>query len=249
MYNDATNLLEAIRMSAKKFLVLAFILMMSCQAMASDVEVWQDPSVNFAGLKKIFVMPPKLELKAGSQLMPQKQLRADFFSWTVEGIKSAFGKKKSAIMVKHVDAVVEDMRFIHGGNISPSGSEFFKWADEMGYTAFITAEVRQEFVTEHIPETTRTYTVYRKIERKDSRGRVIETIEIPEEKTEIIPAHDITYLRTVCEPKIYSTKDAGGDYIGAVSYRIYREYQGGPVMKVVENITKAAMKVLFSGKK
>ena len=236
-------------MSAKKFLVLAFILMMSCEAVASDVEVWQDPSVNFSGLKKIFVMPPTLNLKAGNQLMPQKQLRADFFTWTVDGIHSAFGKKKSSIMVKYVDSVVADMKFIHGDNVSPSGAEFFRWANEMGYPAFVTAEVRQEFVTEHVPETTRTYTVYRKIERKDSRGRVIETIEIPEEKTEIIPAHDVTYLQTVCEARLYSTKDANGDYIGAVNYRIYREYQGGPVMKVVENITKAAMKALFTGKK
>lgn len=236
-------------MSAKKFLVLAFVLMMSCQAMASDIEVWQNPSVNFSALKKIFVMPPKFDLKAGSQLMPQKQLRADSFAWTVEGIKSAFGKKKSAITVKYVDSVVDDMKFIHGDNVSPSGSEFFRWVDEIGYTAFVMVEVRQKFVTEHIPETTRTYTVYRKIERKDSRGRVIETIEIPEEKTEIIPAHDITYLHTVCEPRMYSTKDANGDYIGAVNYSIYREYQGGPVMKVVENITKAAMKAMFTGKK
>lgn len=240
---------EVTTMSARKFLTLALVLMMSLPAMASDVEVWQDPSVNFSGLKKIFVMPPKLELKAGTQLMPQKQLRSDFFTWTVDGIHSAFGKRKSSIMVKNVDAVAEDMKFIHGDNVQPTSAEFFKWADEMGYTAFVVTEVRQEFVTEHVPETTRTYTEYREIEKRDSRGRVIETIRIPEERTEIIPAHDVTYLQTVCEPKIYSTKDAQGDYIGAVSYRIYREYQGGPVMKVVENITKAAMKVLFTGKK
>lgn len=233
----------------RKILILALVLVMSCEAMASDVEVWQDPSVNFSALKKIFVMPPKLTLNAGTQLMPQKQLRADFFTWTVDGIHSAFGKKKSSIMVKNVDSVVSDMKFIHGDNVSTSSSEFFKWADEMGYAAFITAEVKQEFVTEHVPETTRTYTEYREIEKRDAKGRVIETIRIPEEKTEVIPAHDVTYLHTVCEPRIYSTKDADGDYIGAVKYTIYREYQGGPVMKVVENITKASMKTLFTGKK
>ena len=236
-------------MLSKKFIALVIMLALSVPAMASDVEVWQDPDVNFAGLKKIFVMPPNLALKAGNQLMPQKQLRADFFTWTVDGIHSAFGRKKSSIMVKYVDSVVADMKFIHGDNVSPSGAEFFRWANEMGYTAFITSEVRQEFVTEHVPETTRTYTVYRKIERKDSRGRVIETIEIPEEKTEIIPAHDVTYLRTVSEPRLYRTDDPRGDHIAAVNYRIYREYQGGPVMKVVENITIASMKALFTGKK
>ena len=30
---------------------------------------------------------------------------------------------------------------------------------------------------------------------------------------------------------------------------IYREYKGGPVMKVVENVTKQALKSLFAGKK
>ncbi|MBQ7169134.1 MAG: hypothetical protein IJR63_04455 [Synergistaceae bacterium] len=235
-------------MSAKKIVALMLMLSVCVPAMASDVEVWQNPGVNFSGLKKIFVMPPNFMLKAGSQLMPQKQLRADFFAWTLEGIKAAFGKR-SALQVKYVDSVVDDMKFIHGDNVSPSGDEFFRWAGEIGYTAFITAEVTQEFVTEHVPETTRTYTVYRKIERKDSRGRVIETIEIPEEKTEVIPAHDVTYLRTVSRPRLYSTKDPDGDYIGAVDYSIYREYQGGPVMKVVENITIASMKALFSGKK
>ena len=233
----------------RKFLIFAFVLIMSCEAMASDVEVWQDPSVNFSALKKIFVMPPKLTLNAGTQLMPQKQLRADFFTWTVDGVHAAFGKKKSSIMVKNIDVVINDMKFIHGDNVSVSSPEFFKWAGEMGYTAFITAEVRQEFITEHIPETTRTYTEYREIEKRDAKGRVIETIRIPEEKTEIIPAHDVTYLHTVCEPKIYSTKDAEGDYIGAVKYTIHREYQGGPVIKVVENITKASMKTLFAGGK
>ena len=235
-------------MSAKKFIALVLMMAVCVPAMASDVEVWQDPSVNFSALKKIFVMPPNLTLKAGNQLMPQKQLRADFFSWTLEGIKAAFGKR-STLQVKYVDAVVADMKFIHGDNVSPSSSEFFKWADEIGYTAFITVDVNQEFVTEHVPETTRTYTVYREIEKRDSRGRIIETIRIPEEKTEIIPAHDVTYLHTVSRPRLYSTKDPNGDYIGAVNYRIYREYQGGPVMKVIENITIASMKNLFAGKK
>lgn len=231
----------------RKLIILVLGLMMSCEAMASDVQVWQDPSVNFSGLKKVFVMPPVLELKAGTQLMPQKQLRADLFTWTVDGIRSAFGKK-SAITVKNVDSVLEDVKFIHGDGVSINDATFFARASEIGYTAFIRPEVKQEFITEHVPETTRTYTTYKEIEKRDSKGRVIETIRIPEEKTEVIPAHDVTYLHTVSTPRIYSTKDPDGDYIGAVSYTIHREYQGGPVMKVVENITKASMKVLFTGK-
>ncbi len=235
-------------MSSKKFAALIFLLVIVSTASASDVEVWQDPSVNFSGLKKIFVMPPRLDLKAGTQLMPKKQLQKDFFNWTVDGIRSAFGRK-STLLVKNIDSVVADMKFIHGDNVSTEGREFFRNASEMGYTAFIVTELTQHFVTEHIPETTRTYTEYREIEKRDAKGRIIETIRIPEEKTEVIPAHDVTYLETVCEPKLYSTSDSDGDYIGAVSYRIYREYQGGPVMKVVENITKASMKCLFAGNK
>ncbi len=235
-------------MSARKIFALIFVMLLCIPSFASDVEVWQEPGVDLGGLKKIFVMPPVLSLKAGNQLMPQKQLRSDFFNWVNEGIRSAFGKR-SRLLVKDLASVVEDMKFIHGDNISPDSREFFRWAKEMGYTAFITAEVRQEFVTEHVPETTRTYTEYRTIEKKDYRGRVIETITIPEEKTVVIPAHDVTYLQTVSEPRLYRTDDPNGDYISAVNYRIYREYQGGPVMKVVENITIASMKNLFAGKK
>ena len=235
-------------MSARKIIALLFVMLMCVPAIASDIEVWQEPGFNFAGLKKIFVMPPTFDLKAGNQLMPQRQLRADFFTWVNEGIRSAFGKK-SKFLVKDLASVVEDMKFIHGDNISPDSREFFRWANEMGYTAFITADVSQKFVTEHVPETTRTYTEYRTIEKKDRRGRIIETITIPEERTEVIPAHDVTYLQTVSEPRLYRTDDPNGDYIAAVNYRIYREYQGGPVMKVVENITIASMKNLFAGKK
>ena len=235
------------KMSVKKIAAIILVMILSSSASGSDVEVWQDPSVDFGKLKKIFVMPAEIDLRAGTQLAPVKKVRADIFTWTVDGIHSAFGRR-SSLTVKNVDAVIEDMKFIHGDNVSVNDPLFFKRAAEMGYTAFIRTELTQEFMTEHVPETERTYTVYREIEKRDSKGRVIETLRIPEEKTEIIPAHDVEYLYTVCMPKIYSTNDADGDYIGAVNYRIYREYQGGPVMKVVENITKASMKSLFTGK-
>ena len=235
-------------MLAKKFMALVLVLALCVPAMASDIEVWQDSAVDLAGLKKIFVMPPNMTLKAGNQLMPQKQLRADFMKWTNEGIRSAFGKR-SKLLVKDLASVLDDMKFIHGGNVSANDPEFFSRAIEMGYTAFIVADLKQEFVSEHVPETTRTYTEYREIEKRDRHGRIIETIRIPEERTEVIPAHDVTYLHTTSEPRLYMTNDPYGDYVAAVNYRIYREYQGGPVMKVVENITIASMKYLFAGKK
>ena len=228
----------------KKFIVLVMLLVCA-SAYASDVEVWHDDSLKISDLKKVFIMPIDSQLRAGDSLMPAKKLNAQLMGWTVEGINSAL--KKGKITVKGLDALLEDMKFIYSDNVS-EGDVFFKRAAEMGYKAFIRVNVSQEFKTEHVPESTRTWTEYKEIQKKDSKGRVIETIRIPEEKTEVTPAHDVTYLSTNCEPRIYFTEDADGDYVGAVSYKIYREYQGGPVMKVVENILKASMKALFTQK-
>ncbi len=212
---------------------------------ASDVDVWHNPSLKISDLKKIFILPADAQLNAGSQLMPPRQLSSNLQDWAIDGAKSAL--KKSRLTIKTLDALVEDMKFIYSGNLSDR-ELFFKRAAEMGYSAFVRIHLTQNFETEHIPEKVNTYTVYREIERRDSKGRVIETLRIPEEKTEVIPAHDVTYLHTVCEPKMYLTDDPNGDYVGVVNYRIYREYQGGPVMKVVENIMKASMKNLFTQK-
>lgn len=225
-----------------KVLVVLLLTVCGC-AYAADVEVWHDDSLKISELKKILVMPVDSNLSAGSQLMPAKKLNAQLESWTLEGISSAY--KKGRVTVKTRDALLEDMKFIYNDNVT-DGELFFKRAAEMGYKAFVRAAVSQEFKTEHVPESTRTYTVYKDIEKRDSKGKVIEVLRIPEEKTEITPAHDVTYLYTVCEPRIYFTDDYSGDYVGAVSYKIYREYMGGAVMKVVENILKASMKTLFT---
>ena len=228
----------------KKFIALVMLLVCA-SAYASDVEVWHDDSLKISDLKKVFIMPVDAQLKAGDSLMPAKKLNAQLQGWTLEGIASAF--KKGKITVKSIDALLEDMKFIYTDAVA-EGDAFFKRAAEMGYKAFVRVKVSQKFKTEHVPESTRTWTEYKEIQKKDSKGRVIETIRIPEEKTEVIPAYDVTYLSTNCEPRIYFTEDANGDYVGAVSYKIYREYQGGPVMKVVENILKASMKNLFTQK-
>ena len=236
----------------KKFAVpvLFLILALVCAAShASDVDVWHDPSLKISDLKKIFIIPAETELNAGKQLIPARQLTANLQDWAIDGAKSGLGKK-SRLTIKTLDALIEDMKFIYSDNISVADEEiFFKRAAEMGYKAFVRVNLTQNFETEHVPEKINTYTEYREIERRDSKGNLIETIRIPEEKTEVIPAHDVTYLHTVCEPQMYLTDDPDGDYVGIVRYRIYREYQGGPVMKVVENIMKASMKNLFSGSK
>ena len=235
----------------KKLAVIVLCLMFSlvCAASyASNVEVWHDPSLKISDLKKVFIIPADAELNAGNQLMPAKQLNANIQNWAIDGAKSGLGKK-TKLTIKTLDSLVEDMKFIYSDNISVADGEiFFKRAAEMGYRAFVRVKLTQNFETEHVPEKTRTYTEYKEIERRDAKGNLIETLRIPEEKTEVIPAHDITYLHTVCEPKMYLTDDPEGDYVGAVRYVIYREYQGGPVMKVVENIMKASMKNLFSQK-
>ncbi|MBQ7217673.1 MAG: hypothetical protein IJS39_17040 [Synergistaceae bacterium] len=227
--------------------VLCFMLSLVCAvSYASDVDVWHDSSLKISDLKKIFIIPAEAELNAGNQLMPARQLSNNILDWAIDGAKSGLGKK-SRLIIKTLDALVEDMKFIYGDKLS-DGEVFFKRASEMGYGAFIRVKLTQKFETEHIPEKITTYTVYKEIEKRDARGRLIETIRIPEEKTEVIPAHDVTYLHTVCEPKMYLTNDPDGDYVGIVRYSIYREYQGGPVMKVVENIMKASMKNLFMQK-
>ncbi len=240
---------EAISMLKKFALpVLCIMLSLICTVSYADIDVWHDPSLKISDLKKVFIFPPDAQLNAGNQLMPAKQLNANLQDWAVEGAKSGLGKK-SKLTIKTLDALLKDMKFIYGDNISAADWEnFSKRAAEMGYRAFVRINLTQNFETEHVPEKINTYTVYREIERRDSKGKLIETLRIPEEKTEVIPAHDVTYLHTVCEPKMYLTEDPEDDHVGAVNYSIYREYQGGPVIKVVENIVKASMKNLFTQK-
>ena len=233
----------------KKFFAVIFFIsacFFSSLAFAADVDVWRDPSLRISDLKKIFVMPANLRLNAGRHLVPPKQLSSNAFSWTVDGINAA-AKKGRRPLVKNLDNVLTDMRFIYGENISVGDKLFFDRAAEMGYAAYLTMTVNQQFETEHVPEQVRTYTVYHDIEKRDHKGRLIETIRIPEEKTEVIPAHDVTYLYTTCEPRLYLTQSMGDDYSGAASCQIYREYQGGPVIKVVENIIKASVRELMKG--
>ena len=227
----------------KKFLVLFFILCYSVIAFAADVEVWQDPSLNFSEIKKIFILPINPKLEAGTQLMPPKQLNAQIISWITDGINSSM--KRNRPVIKELDAVIEDMKFIYGDKI-PEGQDFYKKAKEMGYDAFISADLRQVFALQHVPEQVRTYTEYKDIEKRDRNGKIIETIRIPQEKTEIIPAHNINYLSTNFNPKLFLTDNPEGDYVAAAKGSIYREYQGGPVIKVVENLVKASMKNLFA---
>ena len=228
----------------KKFLILIAVIFIFSQALSfpADAEVWQDPSLKFSELKKIFIMPFDLKLEAGDSLMPAKQLNAEINSWAIDGINSSMGKGK--LTIKTYDALLEDMKFIYGDKIL-EGQEFFKAASEMGYSVFIKANLNQKFEIKHVPESTRTYTEYKEIEKRDRNGKIIETLRIPEEKTEITPAHDVTYLSTNFEPKIFQVNDPEGDHVAAAKGSIYREYQGGPVMKVVENLTKATMKELF----
>ena len=231
----------------KIFFALIFSFIFSGLALASDntnIEVWQDPAFNFSELKKVFVMPVKLELKAGNNLIPEKKLNENIISWMADGIGASMGGK-GKVIVKPYDALVKDMEFIYGDKI-PEDKEFYKAASEMGYGAFIVIELYQEFVSEHVPEQIRTYTEYKEIERRDSKGRLIETLKIPEEKTEVIPAHDVTYLSTRSNPALYDINDIEGDYVAVVQSSIRREYMGGPVLKVVENLVKSSMKSLFA---
>lgn len=224
-------------------LILMFMFMCSFTASAGDVEKWHDPSFKVNEQKKIFLMPAEISLKAANSLAPERQRNSQINDWIYDAVRAGI-KRRGTTIIKPVEGLIDDMKFIYT-NINPSGEEFFAHAKEMGYTAFIRTSIWQEFRTEHVPEEVRTYTVYREVERRDRYGRLIEVIKVPEEKTEIIPAHDVTYLYTVCQPELYSVENYNGDYKAVVVHKIYREYQGGDVMPVVENIIKASMKELF----
>ncbi|MBQ6772501.1 MAG: hypothetical protein IJQ56_03370 [Synergistaceae bacterium] len=234
-------------MRLKKYIITlaVFMTLTLNAAFANDVQVWQDPKFDFNSVNKILIMPVESELKATrNRLKPSRHQESELNEWAKEGIRSAF-KRRTTIIIKSFDEVAEDMSFIYGDNNDWNEQIFYKRALEMGYNVFVHVRVSQGFKTEHVPESVRTYTEYREIEKRDRHGRIIEVIRIPEEKTEIIPAHDVTYLETICDPALYLTEYPNDDYVAAVSYNIYHEYQGGPAIEVVENIIKASMKKLF----
>ena len=224
--------------------ILAFVFMFSCTASADNVETWHDPSFRVNGQKKMFIIPAEISLTAGNSLAPERQQNMQIDDWIYDAVRAGL-KRSGTTIIKPVEGLLDDMKFIYG-NDNPSDEEFFAHAADMGYTAFIRTSIFQEFRTEHVPEEVRTYTEYRDVERYDGRGRLIEVIKVPEERTEVIPAHDVEYLYTLCQPEIYSVREYNGDYKAVVVNTIYREYQGGDVMGVVKNIVKASMRELFN---
>ncbi len=210
---------------------------------ANNVEVWQDPNYDFTQIRKIFVLPVEANLEAGQTLIPEKQLAKNLELWTLSGMNSAI--KKGAVIVKTFEDLAKDMNFIYG---EYDENLFFQRALEMGYKGFVRVTINQAFKTEHIAESYRTYTEYREIEHRDRWGRLIEVTRIPEERTEYIPAHDVTYLHTVCQPQLYLTEDPNGEYKAAAVCTIFGEYQGGQVLGAVEKILKASLKSLFTFK-
>ena len=234
-------------MSLSNFMSIAALAMTMAAATpnnpANNVEVWQDPNYDFTQIRKIFVLPVEANLEAGQTLIPEKQLAKNLELWTLSGMNSAI--KKGAVIVKTFEDLAKDMNFIYG---EYDENLFFQRALEMGYKGFVRVTVNQAFKTEHIAESYRTYTEYREIEHRDRWGRLIEVTRIPEERTEYIPAHDVTYLHTVCQPQLYLTEDPNGDYKAAAVYTIFGEYQGGQVLGAVEKILKSSLKSLFTFK-
>ena len=235
-------------MSLSEFMAMAALAMTMAatnpgSSPAADTQVWQDPNYDFSQLRKVFIMPVETQLEAGTNLIPEQQLAKNLESWTIAGIRSA--NKRSTMIIKTFEDVAQDMNFIYG---EYNQDLFYKRAAEMGYKAFIIVTVNQAFQTEHVPESYRTYTTYREIEHRDRWGRLIEVTRIPEEHTEIIPAHDVTYLQTVCQPQLYLTDDPNGEYKAAVVYTTFDEYRGGQVINAVENILKSSLKSLFTFK-
>ena len=216
------------------------------RAPARAAEVWRDPNYDIFALRKVFILPINASLKARaeSSVVPQSHRRSELEGWVVSGLQGALKKNKP--IVKASGALIRDLTFLHRAADPGDRAAFFRDAAEIGYQAAVEVTLDQKMKAEHVPEETRTHTVYREVQVRDKHGNVKETIRIPEETTEIIPAHDVEYLSTGCLIKIYDIADPNGDHKAAVDYSIYREYQGGPVMKVVENIIKASVRELFA---
>ncbi len=235
-------------MRTKKFFALlaALALLAGIAGTACAAEVWRDPKYDIFALRKVFVLPINTNLKARaeSSVVPQSQRKSELDGWVVSSLQAALKKNKP--IVKACDALIKDLTFLHKTADPNDRTTFFKDAAEISYQAAIEVTLSQKMEIEHVPEKIYTHTVYRDVEVRDKHGKVKETIRIPEEKTEIIPAHDVEYLSTRCLIKVFDIADPNGDHKAAVDYSIYREYQGGPVMKVVENIIKAAVKELFA---
>ena len=204
-------------------------------------ETWRDPSFKFSGLRKVFLLPVSADLRTvDSDVMPRSRQVGDLEDWSVSGLQSAMKKNKP--IVKSYNGLLKDMAFIYGEGTG--AEDVYKRAVDMGYQAAVELVVTQEFKVEHVPERTWTRTVYKDVDVFDKRGRKTGSIRIPEEVTEVSPAHDVDYLSTRCLARLYDMADPHGEHKAAVSRSVYREYQGGPVLKVVENVVKAAMKEL-----
>ncbi|MCR4817658.1 MAG: hypothetical protein K5841_01725 [Fretibacterium sp.] len=231
---------------SKRFVLPLFIVLTALLAPAlAGVEVWRDPGYDIFALRKVFVLPIEASLKAKqeSSVVPQSQRKSELDGWAVSSLREALKKNKP--IVKASDALIKDLTFLHKAADPGDRETFFRDAAEISYQAAVEVTVTQKMDVKHVPEEIRTYTVYRDVEVRDKHGKVKETIRIPEEKTEVIPAHDVEYLSTRCLVKVYDIADPNGDHKAAADYSIYREYQGGPVMKVVENIIRASVRELF----
>ena len=245
--------------SSALLVALAFLLRGAPVSAKERPEFWQSPDYDFAALRKIFLLPVSASLtaKSPSSVMPASRRLSDLEDWAVSAIQETMRKKTP--IVKTFGALLQDMNFVYGAlpftpeNFAAASPEertdFYKKAADMGFQAMVQIELTQEMEVEHIPERTYTHTVYEEVEVRDEKGRVKESIRIPKEKTEVQPAYDEEYLSTRCLARLYALSDPEGDHVAAVDRSVYREYQGGPVMKVVENVLKASMKQLLGGSK
>ena len=245
--------------SALLLVALAFLLQGAPASAKEQSEFWQNPDYDLAALRKIFLLPVSASLTARSpsSVMPASRRLSDLEGWAASAIQEAMRKKTP--VVKTFGALLQDMSLVYGAlpftpenfaAASPEArSDFYKKAADMGFQAMVQIELFQEMEVEHVPERTYSHTVYEEVQIRDEKGRVKERVRIPQEKTEVQPAYDEEYLSTRCLARLYALSDPEGDHVAAVDFAIYREYQGGPVMKVVENVLKTSMKRLVGSSK
>ena len=234
-------------------LVIAFIICSSCASMtlaATDTQVWRNPSVNIFDFKKIILLPVNKELRAGSSLLPASELERELEDWGLTSVRNATKGKK--IMIRPAYKVMQDLNLIYGEEDYSNQTELLGLRlRDMGYDAVMSIAVSQEFQDQYIPPRTFNYMTYQDSNIYNNQGWIVGRVSTPQNQSVTIPGREETYLHTMCTTHLYSLQNVINghySYDAVANSSIYKLYQGGDVIKVIEKIIKASMNSMYNGK-
>lgn len=182
-------------------------------------------------------------------MLPANELQKKLDVQAINGIRTAFKGKK--ILIKTLQEAHQDMMLMYG-DIPSDFWDAIPRLNELGYKAIIVVDLFQKFNTEYRQGHTINIPSYNNLYIRNNQGWVTGSIQVPQNNPIYIPARNETYLYTGCVSKLLLMDDLlkhDLSHKAIVTYQIYKRYQGGAVEKVLENIVKASMKSLFTGKK